>query len=129
MTWIFSRTGMKTNRKTIGAIHEDMAAAYLKKAGFTILERNYRNRCGEIDIVAQEGRYLVFCEVKFRKSSASGSPFSAVDLRKQHQICYTAMYYLKDHRIREDTPVRFDVVALTPERITLLRNAFDFSTR
>ncbi len=118
---------MKTNKRTIGKIHEEMAAEYLKKNGFKILDMNYRNRFGEIDIVAQEGKYLIFSEVKYRRSSSAGNPLYAVDRRKQKQISYTAMHYLRENKILDNIPIRFDVVSLMPNEIKLIRNAFDFS--
>lgn len=117
---------MKENKRTIGAVHEEMAADFLKKQGFSIIEMNYRTRRGEIDIVAREGRYLVFCEVKFRKTSAFGNPLLAVDRKKQRQISYTALSYLRKNRISEYTPIRFDVIAMMPDQISHFRNAFDF---
>ena len=114
------------NKRKTGADHEAEAADYLRDQGYRILEMNYRNRYGEIDIVAQEGRYLVFCEVKYRSGYGSGSAEAAVTLRKQKQISRIALFYLAHKKLTDSTPVRFDVAAVTPEGVRLYRNAFDY---
>ena len=60
------------NKRKIGGQYEDLAAAYLREQGYEILERNYRDRLGEIDVIAREAGYLVFVEVKYRKDQRSG---------------------------------------------------------
>lgn len=82
------------NRRKIGQKHEELAAKYLEEKGYEILERNYRIRTGEIDLIARDDRYLVFVEVKYRKNLQMGDPLEAVDSRKQQQIYRTARYYL-----------------------------------
>ena len=106
-----------------------MAADYLKKKGFRIIERNYKQKCGEIDIIAMKDKTLVFIEVKTRKSSTFGSPFDAITIRKQHQIAKTAQDYLCRKNLY-DKPARFDVVGVTmlPEKqpkIEIIHNAFE----
>lgn len=114
------------NRRLTGARGETEAVKHLIGRGYVILERNYSKRMGEIDIVARDGEYLVFCEVKFRRGDTSGCAAAAVDFRKQRQICHTALYYLKEHRVSPDQPIRFDVVAMDGDRVELIRNAFDY---
>ena len=101
------------------------AGAYLEKYGYKILEYNYRCRQGEVDIVARDGEYLVFCEVKYRSGAGSGYPEEAVDLRKQKKISKCALYYLTVHGL-VDVPVRFDVVSIEGEQFRLYQNAFDY---
>jgi len=112
----------------IGAAGEAMAAQYLKKEGYRLLEQNYRTPFGEIDIVARDGEVIVFIEVKSRSGTQFGSPQSAVDRRKQAKISQVALAYLKDNKIGE-VSCRFDVVTvLKKERgfeIALIRNAFE----
>jgi putative endonuclease len=107
---------------------EDLAAASLEKAGYRILERNYRCRFGEIDIIAEEGRVLVFVEVKCRRTELFGDPLEAVGPRKQRKISKISLHYLAERHL-EHRAARFDVVAvhLSPAdcRIELIRNAFD----
>ncbi|MGB5684809.1 MAG: YraN family protein [Candidatus Electrothrix sp.] len=114
----------KDPRQTTGRSGEDLAVQHLEQQGYTILERNYRLRIGEIDIIARDGEYLVFIEVKTRRSKRFGSPFEAVDLRKQQKIFNIAAVYLQG----KELPVRFDVVAVHLNeqnvRIEVLKNAF-----
>lgn len=78
------------NRRQIGSRSEQAAGEFLKRQGYTILQYNFRCRRAEIDIVAREGRYLVFVEVKWRSSDKNGAPEEAVDFRKQRRILYAA---------------------------------------
>lgn len=114
------------NKRAIGTIEEDKAAAYLQEQGFLLLERNYRCRTGEIDIIAADGSYLVFVEVKFRKNNDKGLSLEAVNYRKQTVICKVARHYLMTHHKAEDTPCRFDVVGIDNQKITLVKDAFPF---
>ena len=112
------------NKRKTGSHYEEVAAAYLKRQGYEILERNYRDRLGEIDIIAMEGRYLAFVEVKYRKNLKSGYPEEAVSRQKQQRIRHTASYYLYRHGYGEETPCRFDVVSIAGDDISLFRDAF-----
>ena len=112
------------NRRIRGQQKEELAAAWLERQGYEILEHNYRCRQGEIDLIARDGRYLVFIEVKYRNSAKCGDPLEAVDRRKQAKILYTARQYLAGCGYSSQTPCRFDVVAVCGEKITLYRNAF-----
>ncbi|MCI8892201.1 MAG: YraN family protein [Eubacterium sp.] len=116
---------MKNNR-AVGADYEQKAAQYLETLGYRILERNFRCRMGEIDLIAMEGRYLVFLEVKYRTDLRTGTPQEAVNDRKQKKICRAASYYCKIRRISTEQPCRFDVAACRAEEWTLIRNAFDY---
>jgi putative transposase len=114
-------------RRQLGDHGEDLAAVTLKKNGYKILERNYTTPLGEIDLIARQGKTLVFVEVKTRKSLRFGSPQEAVSLNKQKRLRRLADYYLKQKRLQE-IPVRFDVVAVTlaedgPD-VEIIPNAF-----
>ena len=113
------------NKRQKGAAYEQIAAAHLISKGYEIQEFNYRCKMGEIDIIARDGEYLVFVEVKYRKSTASGHPLEAVTATKQKAISKTALLYMKKHGL-EYMPVRFDVVGMVDEQVTLIKNAFDF---
>ena len=117
------------NTREEGSRKEEEAAAYLEAAGFEILEKNFRSRQGELDIVAREGRYLVFVEVKYRHSGRSGDPAEAVNARKQQRMISTARYYLKTRGLPADTPCRFDVVGIEGDAVRLLQNAFAYIPR
>lgn len=112
------------NKRQTGAQKELMAAEYLSAGGMKIVEKNFRNRQGEIDIIGYHEGYLVFVEVKYRKDDAKGGALGAVNFHKQKQICKVADYYRYTHGIGEYTAVRYDVVAIQDEEIMWLKNAF-----
>lgn len=112
------------NRRETGSSYERAAAIYLQKLGYQILEMNYKNPMGEIDIVARQEHYLVFIEVKYRKDAGSGWAAEAVDKRKQQRLRKAAGGYLLEKRFSEDTPCRFDVAAIDGSRVTLIKDAF-----
>lgn len=112
------------NNRAIGTKAEDLAVLYLQKQGVQVLERNFRCRRGEIDIIGRDGEYLVFVEVKYRASCRKGAPEEAVGAAKQKVICRVADYYRCTHGISLSTPVRYDVVAVTDEEIRWYSNAF-----
>ncbi len=121
---------IKDVRKIVtGKAGEKIAADFLKKKGYRLVEANYRCPIGEIDIVARDKKDLVFVEVKARKTSALGYPEQAVGLKKQRKISQVALWYLQEKKLG-DVPVRFDIVAILmlPDGcdIRLITNAFDF---
>ena len=116
---------MGQNRRNIGSQYEKLAGAYLEKQGFEILEYNVYSRAGEIDIVAKDGEYLVFVEVKYRKDTMYGNPLEAVSITKQRTISKCALSYLKKHKLM-NMPIRFDVIGICGDDITLIKNAFEF---
>lgn len=101
-----------------------MAADYLQQQGIQVIAQNYHCKQGEIDIIASEGYYLLFVEVKYRSSLSQGYPAEAVTPAKQKKIRQVARYYLWEHRLSEDTPIRFDVVSILGEEIQYIQNAF-----
>ena len=114
------------NRRRTGMEREGQAAAFLEERGYEILGRNYRCPSAEIDIVAREGEYLCFVEVKYRRGSRYGGVEGAISVEKMRRICTGARYYLAENRLRTDMPVRFDVVFILGEDITLIKNAFSY---
>ena len=110
---------------------EEIAAAYLKKQGYSIRKRNYRCSLGEIDIIALDGDEVVFVEVKSRTSDYFGNPEAAVDARKQAKLSTIALNYINEHHLN-DRNARFDVVAIRfsdgINHIRLIRNAFDLTS-
>lgn len=102
---------MTIQRQTLGKAGEDLAVAELERRGYAILDRRYRTRHGEIDIVARDGETTVFVEVKVRVTSDFGSAAEAVTPRKQRRVASMAIDYLARHRLT-DRPCRFDVVAI-----------------
>ena len=115
------RTGK--NKRQTGAKYEQAAGFYLEQLGYEIIEYNYRCRFGEIDIIAKDGSYLVFCEVKYRSDRRKGGALAAVDARKQQIIFRRAMFYLTERHLG-DVPCRFDVIGVEKSKITHITNAF-----
>ncbi len=119
---------MTQKRLHFGREGESAAIAFLKKKGYRILEKNFRSKVGEIDIIAEQAGVIVFIEVKARSDHKFGHPFDALTPIKQKKIVQTAQSFLVRKRIA-DKPMRFDVVALTSDpsdswEIELLENAF-----
>ena len=114
------------NRREIGTAYEEAAAVFLEGKGVRILEKNFRCREGEIDLIGRDGEYLVFFEVKYRKNADAGFPAEAVGIAKQKKICRAAKYYLYRKHWGESVPVRFDVIALCAERVNWNQKAVDY---
>jgi putative endonuclease len=113
---------MATKRE-VGVEGEDLAVKALKKKGYKILERNYRSKLGEIDIIAEEKGYLVFIEVKRRNTGSFGGSFDAIDGRKKEHMIRSATYYLKSHKCF-DRKARFDVVGIDGDELKIIQHAF-----
>lgn len=113
------------NKRQTGSEYEQKAAQYLQAKGVHVLELNYRNRTGEIDLIARDGDYLVFVEVKYRKDTRKGVPEEAVNYRKRQNICHVADYYRMTHGISEFTPIRYDVIAFCSDEVIWHQNAFE----
>ncbi len=111
------------NKRSKGKRYEMLAAGYLKGKGVKILEQNYHDRTGEIDLIGRDGDYLVFIEVKYRKNTRQGDPAEAVTAIKQYHIRQTAQYYLYSRRYG-DIPCRFDVVSILGDEICWIKDAF-----
>lgn len=119
----------KNNRQT-GSDYEKAAADYLEKNGYQILERNYRNKCGEIDIIAydQEKKTLVYIEIKYRSTLRCGDPLEAVDLKKRKRIFLAASYHYAISGYKISEYCRFDVIAFYGDKkIQHIKNAFDWN--
>ena len=111
----------------LGQRGEDLAASYLQKQGYKIIQRNYKTMIGEIDIIARDRDDLVFIEVKTRESLEYGHPFESVNKNKRRKIANVAMLYLK--RLKDIPPCRFDVVSVYYEQgraeFNLIQDAFE----
>lgn len=114
--------------KDIGLKGELLAEAFLKKQGYRIVERNFRCKFGEIDIIGFKKGVLSFIEVKTRSSDAFGQPIEAVDKTKQRRLVRLANYYLYKKKAQPELPCRFDVVSILMGKdkpvIGLIINAF-----
>lgn len=118
-----------TEKKEIGNFGEEAAAEYLRGKGMSIIKQNFYCRAGEIDIIARDGEYTVFAEVKTRKNSRYGTAAEFVDYRKQERIIKTALVYVGAAEIA----MRFDVVEVyyhmqgekpVVDKINHIENAF-----
>jgi len=131
--WLRKLAVNPTTKMALGERGEKFAAKYLRRHGYRVLVRRFKTRAGEIDIVCRHGEWLVFIEVKTRKSDDYGAPSEAVTGDKQRHMSRVALDYLRllDHpRIR----FRFDIVEVImqdgvrkPADIRLIQNAFDLS--
>ena len=121
---------MKNRRQKFGEQGEALAVKRLKKAGYKIIETNYRTRLGEIDVIAKDKDTLVFVEVKTRTSFHYGSPKLAITPKKQKKISMAALYYLKTTG-QSSARARFDVVTIISNRdapqVEIIKNAFDLA--
>jgi putative endonuclease len=121
---------MPHQKQKFGQEGEALAARYLKKNGYRIIEKNYRTKLGEIDIIAKDKDTLVFVEVKSRRSWQFGNPKAAVTPRKQRKISMVALHYLKSTH-RTNVSARFDVATVTithdKPQIEIIKNAFDLA--
>jgi len=119
------------HRQSLGRRGEDLACAELEKRGYVIVDRRFRTRCGELDIVARDGGVLVFVEVKARSGSNFGTPFESVTWKKRQRLSQMAASYLFIRRLA-GVACRFDVVAVVERQgmqtIELLRGAFDMES-
>lgn len=114
-------------REEVGRRAEQAALDALRNGGLKLLERNFRCRYGEIDLVMEDGRTIVFVEVRFRRDGRFGGAASSIDARKRNKLIKAAAQFLADRRLQR--PSRFDVAALSPEtgtgfRLDWIRNAF-----
>ncbi len=116
----------------IGEAGEDAAEKILIKNGYKIIERNFNAHIGEIDIIARDGEYTCFVEVRFRKSVKFGTPSETIDRRKQEKLIRAANVYIIKNNLT-DTPLRFDAVVITGDVLNnkkqlnyeLIKNAFE----
>ncbi len=115
------------NTRKVGSRYEGIACDYLSDKGYKILERNYTNKLGEIDIIAESpDGVLVYCEVKYRSSSAHGTPLDAVGYAKRRRIGRAASLHFAMKHYTDDKMCRFDVIGIYGDgRIEHIENAFD----
>lgn len=113
------------NHRSSGKGYEEMAAEYLAKKGYVILENNYFCKFGEADIIARTENTIVFVEVKYRRSTSCGNPLEAVTFNKIKKLCRVADFYLACHKL-QNVSIRFDVIGILKDDITHLENAFEY---
>lgn len=121
---------MPSKAQITGDLGESAAAAYLENRGFSILDRNYRIKNAEIDIIAKDGNAIAFIEVKTRKNLRKGLPAESVNYVKQKKIISAAMYYIRENNLN-NVRLRFDVIEVFLQnnyndsfKFNLIKNAF-----
>lgn len=112
------------NKRKLGNQKEELAANYLLEQGAAVLTKNFYFHGGELDLIAKDGEYLCFIEVKYRKNTKFGHPEEAVTAAKQRKIIQGAKLYLYQNHYPVDTPCRFDVISIYQEEIRWIQNAF-----
>ncbi len=116
----------------VGRSTEDLALRFLKRQGLVLRTRNYACKCGEIDLIMEDGKTLVFVEVRFRSHTSFGSPEESIDRYKQQKLRRTASHYLQTFKLTDSTPCRFDIITRQPvsakhsntATLNWLKNAF-----
>lgn len=111
---------MSRYNKNIGAWGEDRAAAYLEKEGYSIVERNYRCKFGEIDIIASKSGTIHFVEVKTRSGYAYGSPLSAINRKKLKHIQYSAQYFINANKLHAWN-ISIDGIAIVGDKLDFVQ--------
>jgi putative endonuclease len=120
------------SNQSLGRLGEECAVEYLKNKGYQILDSNFRNKLGEIDLIAKDGKVISFIEVKTRKSNQFGAPFEAVHSTKQYKMVRLALSYLKYKFHSVEILCRFDVISIHFDSsnkpiIQHIQNAFDLT--
>jgi putative endonuclease len=115
-------------RGRFGRRGEDLACEALRRNGYAVVERRFRTRMGELDVIARDGDTIVFVEVKARSGGSFGTPFESISWQKRRRLCNMAAEYLLARRLA-GAPCRFDVVAVTeavgaPPRVEIVQGAF-----
>ena len=117
------------NQRSVGQQGEVLAEEFLSSQGYKILCRNYRNRIGEIDLIAEDRGCICFVEVKLRKTTRFGEPQEAITVLKKRKLYQMALCFLKDTFGHTDKKSRFDIVTIQEEekrpKLALIKNAFD----
>lgn len=114
----------RINKRSLGSLMEAAAIEYLEMLGYTILERNFWTKHGEIDIIASISDTIVFFEVKYRANISFGYPEESITIKKQHSIKNAALYYMYKNKLSADMSYRFDVIVILKDTIRHIENAF-----
>ncbi len=116
----------RQNNRATGTKYEEMAAKYLEKKGYRVVQKNYRTPYAEIDLLLEKDHTWIFCEVKFRSNNNCGNPLDAVTKQKQRRISRAALQFYASHGY-EEYACRFDVIAINGDgTIQHIENAFEF---
>lgn len=119
-----AKRSVPLDRRQVGALAENTAAAFLESQGFTIIARNFLRRMGELDIVARQGDLLVIAEVRTRASDRYGGAAASIGPHKQRRIAATAAQFLQHHREFSGCRARYDVLIVRDGRVEWIKHAF-----
>lgn len=124
---------MTFSRLASGKRGEILALSYLKRKGYEIIEKNYKTKSGEIDIIGRDKDYICFIEVRTKKNRRFGTPLDSIDKRKRDHIAKAALAYIKTKGL-EDKKCRFDVVSVEKMNlfsvdVKLIKDAFELNPR
>ena len=126
---LINKTNQKSQTAHCGFIMENRALFYLQEKGFSLVQRNFRCARGEIDLILEDSKHLLFVEVRFRKNKQFGGAASSITPAKQRKISYAAQYYLYQRFYAKNRPLRkqprLDVVCLGEDQIQWIQNAFE----
>ena len=112
------------NKRELGSFYENIACEYLLKNNFKIIDRNFRTKYGEIDLIGFDGTYLVFVEVKYKKNNKLGYAIEAVTKKKAEQIRKMAYIYLYIKNYSINTDILFDIISIDNNKLEWTKNAF-----
>jgi putative endonuclease len=113
----------RTSKQIIGQVGEDAALSWLQQRGLVLVERNFRCKGGEIDLIMKDGDALVFVEVRKRADTAHGGAAASITPAKQKRLIIAAQHYLQ--RYRMPPACRFDVIAIDADKVDWLKNAIE----
>ena len=102
----------KIQSRSVGKEMESLACRYLQQQNLVLIERNYACKLGEIDLIMRDNDFLVFVEVRFRRSHDYGLPIATVSNSKRYKLLRTASYYLQQHQLSDKIACRFDIIAI-----------------
>jgi putative endonuclease len=121
---------LANSKQVLGKAGEQVAEHYLRKKGYTVVERNYRCAAGELDLIVLDRRVIVFVEVKTRTDHRFGTPLEAVAFRKQRKMIHAAQFFLNEKKLTQRA-ARFDVVGISwpgaEPVVEHIENAFELS--
>jgi putative endonuclease len=121
---------MINTRQVLGRLGEEVAERFLRKKGYKLVARNYRCAAGEVDLIVLDRRVIVFVEVKTRSGDRFGTPFEAVEVRKQRKMMRAAQFFLTEKGLHQ-RDARFDVVGISwpsgKPTVEHIENAFELS--
>jgi putative endonuclease len=125
--WLKRNWATDNSTKKIGERAERLAQEYLEQNGLALITSNYHCRSGEIDLIMDDGNFLVFIEVRYRKNDTYGSAAESITRVKQRRLLATANHYLQNEKLYRDNSCRFDVITVSGQynpQIEWIKNAF-----